>query len=555
MLPFNKRPARDASERPNGDPSDADSSQQRRSVPPPARSQPRLEEKPAPARAFQASLSDEEVTTFMASPAKKSSRSLLAESGETRTAAKHIRPPAPSIVDEDEDEGRTQVRAMPKGGKLSLPTSSVSIAKVREREPASDLSSPSPAARKDLRVPEISLPKAAAALTEMPILEGSEGSGADAPDFTMQLGPSVKSAPPQMKSVPPPMVSVPQMSTHQFAPVTSAPLRSQPPPAMASTAMLGQGGMQGGMQGPMSAMPPSSSMMGQGPMAMGGMGPAAGSPMMGQMQPMSPAMMSGQVPAMAMPQQGPFDRSSLSGGFPQQPGNAHMSGGYSASSGGFPGSPLDPPGTAVSLSRAAPKPARGWLMAAVAVAAVAAIVVFGVTSHPGAQATTASFVDPSHAPGEAAQPPGAPPAGQGAAGAQPAVATTPPALTPAELLAQPTAPAVPPTPQPVVAPVVAPVVPAPVNPVAVAPPPTTVANQTSSKPPAPQTPVAKSEVPKVVKVASVEPPREPRISKPPKPPATSKSEDGPKKGPASPGDKEMKDAADALARAQLEQSL
>ena len=156
MLPFNKRPARDVSELPNGDSSDADSSQQRRSMPPPARSQPRLEEKPAPARAFQASLADEEVTTFMASPAKKSSRALLAESGETRTAAKkHIRPPAPSIVDEDEDEGRTQVRPMPKGGKLSLPTSSVSIAKVREREPASDPSSAAAAARKDLRVPEI----------------------------------------------------------------------------------------------------------------------------------------------------------------------------------------------------------------------------------------------------------------------------------------------------------------------------------------------------------------------------------------------------------------
>jgi len=497
-------------------------------VPPPARSQPRFEEKPAPARAFQPSLSDDEVTTFMASPAKKSTRNLLSETGETRTSAKkHIRPPAPSIVDEDEDEGRTQIRPMPKGGKLSLPTSSVSVAKVREsapREPVRVADSEPPPARKELRVPEISLPKAAAVVSEMPDL----GSQADAPDFTVQLGagPAAKPAPAAAKSVPPP-----QMSTHQFAPVTSAPLRSQPPPAMASTAMMGAPpssgmmppqpmsgpGMMGPQMGPMSMGNPSMGNPGMGNPSMNGM-PMNG-PMMGP-----PAMMSGPVPAMSQAQM-----AGMSGGFPQQ--GAAMSGGYAAQPGR-----IDPPGTAVSLSAAKPKPVRGWVVAFVAVTAVAAIAAFVVSKGtPNGQATAAAFVDPSQAPGEAPPPanPGAP--------AAPAPSAAPAQPTPAELLAQPAQPTVA---QPAVA---------------VAPPPAPAVKESSKPPvaaapapaPAPPKPIAKVSPPPAPPVAA-DPPK-PKPVKEPVAKGTPK-EDGPKKTPSA-ADKEMKDAADALARAQLEQSL
>jgi len=492
---------------------------------------------------------------FMPSPAKKSSKSLLAESGETRTSAKkHIRPPAPSIVDEDEDEGRTQIRPMPKGGKLSLPTSSVSVAKIREREPASE----PPPARKDVRVPEISLPKSSAVMSELDM--DSMASAADAPDFTMQLGPSMgagkSSPPPPMKSSPPP--AMPQMSTHQFAPVTSAPVRSQPP-AMAATAMMGQ---------PMSNMGPSSGMMAPGPMQMAPMGaPMSPAMMSGQVQAMSPAMMSGQLPAMSMSHQ--QQMAGMSGGFPQQ--HANMSGGYAAASGQFPGAPLsdprlDPPGTAMSLSRAAPKPARVWVMAFAAVSAAAAIAVFGLTKgSPGAQKATAAFVDPSQAPGEPA--PGAAPLGTTAPSAPqaaaPAVAQGAPApgLTPADLLAQPAVSAsaanmAPATGAALVAAPAAPAVaaaPPGAAAVAVAPPGVVAAvSPPAAKPAAPAAAPTKPEVPKVVKVA----PAEPKVAATPKPPkpATPKPEEGPKKT-ASPADKEMKDAADALARAQLEQSL
>jgi hypothetical protein len=562
VLPFNKRPGRDA-----GESSDADSSQQRRSVPPPARSQPRLEEKPAPApaRAFQPSLSDEEVTMFMPSPAKKSPKAALAESGETRTSAKkHIRPPAPSIVDEDEDEGRTQIRPMPKGGKLSLPTSSISVAKVREREPASE----PPPARKDVRGPEISLPKSSAVMSELDM--HSMDAGANAPNFTMQLGPSGQSsAPPPMKSSPPP--AMPQMSTHQFAPAPAAPVRSQPP-AMAAPAMMGQMGQMG--QGSMSNMGASSGMLAPGPMQMAPMGGPMGAPMSpammsGQVQAMSPGMMagmSGQLPAMSLSHQQP-SMGGMSGGFPQQ--HASMSGGYAAVSGQFPGSPLsdprlDPPGTAVSLSGAAPKPARVWVMAFAAVSTAAAIAVFGLTKgSSGAQKTTAAFVDPSQPPGEPA--PGATPLGTTAPAAPqasaPAIAQGGPAPgpTPADLLAQPPVSGSAPTPATGAGIVAAPATPAVgvAQPAAVAvTPPSGAVGTPPAKPAAPAAaaPPVKPETPKVVKVAAA--PAEPKVAATPKPPkpAPPKPEEAPKKTP-SPADKEMKDAADALARAQLEQSL
>lgn len=584
MLPFNKRPARDSRD---GDTPEAEAQRPGRSVPPPARSQPRFDEPPAPARAFQPSLSDDEVTTFMASPAKKKSpKAMLAESGETK-ARKHIRPPAPSIVDEDEEDGRTQIRPMPKGGKLSLPTSSVSIANVKPKE------EPAPAApRKDLRVPEISLPKSSAVVSEMPDFDAA----ADAPDFTMQLGPQhgAPPAPSVAKSQPPPALPG-QMSTHQFAPVTSAPLRSQPPPPMSAPAV--GNAPPAPLSAPMVMQPNGAPIN---PM-MSGQVPAA--PMSGMpMQPMMGAGMSGgfpqqgvphasmsggfpQQPQAAMsggfPQQG-APHASMSGGFPQQP-QAMMSGGYGAVPPHFsvPGAPMsearmDPPGTAVSLSRAAPKPARGWVLAFAAVSAAAAIAAFGLTrGAPTAQATTAAFVDPSHAPGQGAPPatPATPdpaaqpaqPAGQAAAGQPVAAAGGQPVapVSPADLLTQPVAQPAAVAPVASAAPVAAAPTPEPAQPqpaqAAVAAKPVAAAPVAAAPAPAP---VAKAEPkpaagPKPVAAAPAEPketaPKPVAAAKPAKPGKNGASDD--KKPAPSAADKEMKDAADALARAQLEQSL
>ncbi len=587
MLPFNKRPARDSRD---GDTPEAEAQRPGRSVPPPARSQPRFDEPPAPARAFQPSLSDDEVTTFMASPAKKKSpKAMLAESGETK-ARKHIRPPAPSIVDEDEEDGRTQIRPMPKGGKLSLPTSSVSIASVKPKDEPAPAAAPSAQHRKDLRVPEISLPKSSAVVSEMPDFDAA----ADAPDFTMQLGPQhgAHPSPSVAKSQPPPALPG-QMSTHQFAPVTSAPLRSQPPPPMSAPAVANAppaplsapmvmqpngapiNPMMSGQvpAAPMSGMPMQQPMMGAG---MSGGFPQQGVPhasMSGGFPQQPQAAMSG-----GFPQQGAH--ASMSGGFPQQP-QAMMSGGYGAVPPHFsvPGAPMsearmDPPGTAVSLSRAAPKPARGWVLAFAAVSAAAAIAAFGLTrGAPTAQATTAAFVDPSHAPGQGAPPatpatPATPdqaaqpgqPAAQPAAGQPVAAAGGQPVaqVSPADLLTQPVAQPAAVAPAASAAPVAAP---EPAQPAQVAAAPKPAAAPVAVAPtPAP---VAKAE-PKPAagpKPVAAAPPAEPKetapkpvaAAKPAKPGKTGAPDE--KKPAPSAADKEMKDAADALARAQLEQSL
>jgi hypothetical protein len=520
---------------------------------PPARSQPRMEEKPAPARAFQPSLSDEEVTTFMPSPAKKPRVSPLDETGETKTSAKkHIRPPAPSIVDEDEEDGRTQIRPMPKGGKLSLPTSSVSIAKAKDPELGS--------ARKDVRVPEISLPKSSAVVMDMP-----DDSGADAPDFTVQLGagPSPAAAPAAPPSSPPPPM---QMSTQAFAPLPGAPARPAPAP-LASTAMMGGQGMGAPMpQGPgmMSGQPammpgPQPMMSGQVPAMMSGQVPAM---MSGQV----PAMMSGQVPAVSMSH---AHMASMSGGFPQQMAPANMSGGY-AVAGAFPGAPpstMDPPGTAVSLSRTSPKPMGKWVVAFVAVSAAAAIAAFGLNrSAPSTQSATAAFVDPSKV-GEPPAPAAAPQAPEGqppvVTPAQP-VAQTPPAqptVTPADLIAAPVV-AQPPVAQPGAVVAAAPVA-APVAPTEASKPAVVAAAPKAEAPKAEPKPVV-APAPAPVKVAVAQPAPEPKEAAPKPAPKgkggataagpTKGPEEGPKKAPSA-ADKEMKEAADALAKAQLEQSL
>jgi hypothetical protein len=516
-----------------------------------------MEEKPAPARAFQPSLSDEEVTTFMPSPAKKPRVSPLDETGETKTSAKkHIRPPAPSIVDEDEEDGRTQIRPMPKGGKLSLPTSSVSIAKVKD--PGGDVGS----ARKDVRVPEISLPKSSAVVMDMP-----DDSGADAPDFTVQLGagpaPKAAPAPAAPPSTPPPPM---QMSTQAFAPLPGSPAARPAPAPLASTAMMGQGMMgapmgqgPGMMPGQPGMMPgPQPMMGGQSPAMMSGQVPAM---MSGQV----PAMMSGQVPAVSMSH---AQMASMSGGFPQQMAPANMSGGY-AVAGAFPGAPtstMDPPGTAVSLSRTSPKPMGKWVVAFVAVSAAAAIAAFGLNrSAPSTQSATAAFVDPSKV-GEPPAPAAAPQPAEGQPAAvtpaQP-VAQTPPAqptVTPADLIAAPVA-APPPVAQPGAVVAAAPVAPAPVAPTEASKPPAVVAAAPKAEAPKAEPKAAPAPAPVKVAVAQPAPePKEPAAKPAPKPAKgatagpTKAPEEGPKKAPSA-ADKEMKEAADALAKAQLEQSL
>lgn len=525
MLPFNKRPGRDPrDDAPEGETSDRALQRSSRAVPPPARSQPRVErfeEEPAqPVRPFQASRSDEEVTTFMASPAKKPAVAHnFDETGETATALHYVRPPAPSEPDEEEDS-HTQIRHMPRRGRVAPAVH----AQPRGKEP--------PVVRLDPRA-EVSLSASAA------VLEEDHETGANAPDFTVQLGPGpspVAAPPPPAQPLAPPAAPVPMVHAapqpfpvqaspmappahavpHTFSPVTAAPLvsRSQPPMGLAPGAQL------------------------------------------------PPAMRSGPVPAMAMPsamQSGPVASASL-------PPQSHAPFASPAHFAVPPARPLDPPAMALSTSHAAPKPARVWAMALVAVGAAAALAAFVLRGSP----TMAAFVDPSRAPGGRAAPAEATAPGAQAAQpvqvqpvqpAQPAMQApvAAPVLTAQIVGAQPVQPVNPPVaapPQPAVAvgvaqppPPVAAAAPEP-KPVAAAPKPAALAKPEKPVAAAPPKPVAAKPEPKPVAVAAAAP--KPVAAKPePKEPKEPK---GAKK-PATAAEKEMKDAADALARAQLEQSL
>lgn len=524
MLPFNKRPGRDPrDDAPEGDPTDRALQRSSRAVPPPARSQPRVErfeEEPVqPIRPFQASRSDEEVTTFMASPAKKPAAPLahsFEETGETATALHYVRPPAPSEPDEEEDS-HTQIRHMPRRGRVAPAVQ----AQPRGKEP--------PVVRLDPRA-EVSLSLSAA------VLEEDHETGANAPDFTVQLGPgpgqNAAAAPapaqpvapqpapapivhaqpqpfPAQAAMAPPAHAVP----HTFSPVTSAPLvssRSQPPMGLAPGAQL------------------------------------------------PPAMRSGPVPAMGMPS------AMQSGPVASLPPASHAPFASPAHFSVPPARPLDPPAMALSTSLAAPKPARVWAMALVAVGAAAALAAFVLRGSP----TVAAFVDPSRAPGGRAAPaevttPGAQQtqpvqAVQAVQPSQPLNASPPavaaPAVTAQIVGAQPVQPVNPPVAvpaQPAVAVGVAPPAPAPPIAAAAAPEPKPVAVAPKPAPaPKPEKPIAAAPKP----VAAKPEPKPVAVAAAPKP-APAKPEPKGAKKPATAAEKEMKDAADALARAQLEQSL
>lgn len=508
MLPFNKRPVRDPrDDAPEAEPSERALPRSSRAVPPPARSQPRVDRfEPEPIRPFLASRSDEEVTTFMPSPTKRPGLPShgFEETGETATALHHVRPPAPSEPDEEEDN-HTQIRHLPRRGRVA--PAPVAASQPRPTEPL--------LVKLDPRLEaSLSLSLSGSALDE------DHETGASAPDFTLQLGPSPvapsaplvaqhslahslsQSQPPfaaQSGAMPIPAQSVP----HSFAPVTSAPLvsRSQP---------LAPGGSP--VQQAMPSGPPAS------------MGP--------------PAMQSGPIaalPGLQAQSHAPF----------VPPGHFSVA----------PARPLDPPALALSTSRAAPKPTHMWAVALLAVGAAAAVAAFALRGSP----TVAAFVDPSQAPGARA-------AAMAPAG-NPQVELAQPANLAPALPAQPAAPtmtaqSVGAQPMPAVnsgPPVAADVATQPA-PVAVgvalpaasveATPKHAVATVANAKPE--PKPAAAKAGPRPV-AAAAKP--EPKVAKPEPKPAVAKAEPKGTKKPPSAAEKEMKDAADALARAQLEQSL
>jgi len=537
VLPFNKRPGRDSrDDAPDGDPSDRALQRSSRAVPPPARSQPRVDRfeedaAPPPLRPFQASRSDEEVTTFMASPAKKPAAHAFEETGETATALHYVRPPAPS--EPEEEDSHTQIRHMPRRGRAAPAVQ----AQPRGKEP--------PVVRLDPRA-EVSLSMSAAVLDE------DHETGANAPDFTVQLGPGPAQIPAPAPVMPPPQVAPAPMvhaqpqpfpvhsapmpapsAPHSFSPVTSAPMvsRSQPPMGLAPGASLPPA-MRSGLVPAMGGMPPS--------------------------------MQSGPVPSLAPQSHAPFASP------------AHFS--------VPPVRPLDPPAMALSTSHAAPKPARVWAMALVGVGAAAALAAFVLRGSP----TVAAFVDPSRAPGARATADAVTPAaGQGAQTgpiAQPGQGAQAGQIAPpgqgvqvGVLAAQPAIPVAPPPTaqvaagqpvQPVNPPIAAPVQPAlgsgGVGVAAASPPPPAVAAAPEPKavsakpapPPKPEKPVAAAK-PEPKPVATKPEPKPVAVAAAPKPVAAKPEPKEPKaaKKPATAAEKEMKDAADALARAQLEQSL
>ncbi len=531
MLPFNKRPNH------NGQPNESDSKGQDerrsgRTTPPAPRSQPRFNEPPAAsARPFQKSVSDEEVTTFMTSPAKKRKvsppRIDLSESAETHTAVAPAkspgRAPLPPIDDEDdEDESRTQILHMPKGGKRGRPrTSNVALP-----PPAPSAPARAEAPRAEPRPVEPALPKARAVIEEA-------FSSDDATGFTMQLP-----SPPVAR--PAPAAGQP-MNTHVLAASGSVVSSARP------------------MQAPQVTRPPFQNMpfqpqpMTQGAMTVG----MAGAPV--QTPPVQAA-----------------------GGM-QAAGGAHtamIAGGYGAVPAHFnvpaPGRE-DPPGTAVSLSKAGPKSTRKWLMAFAAMGLAACVASFALMQGEGslAQATAGAFVDPSRAPGSQPVAPVQPGPVQPAP-IQPAPVAAPVAapISPADLLTQPVGQAAP----GVVAVVPAPVATAPaVEGAALAGQPAVAAKPVAERPaavqPAPPGPVAAAPAPKRPEprvaapapkpVAAAPAPKPVAAAPAPKPvPAKTAEAAAPKPAPRKPGkgsgsadDDEMKKAADALAKAQLENSL
>ena len=512
MLPFNKRPGRDPrDDAPEGETTDRALQRSSRAVPPPARSQPRaerFEEEPVqPVRPFQASRSDEEVTTFMASPAKKPAGAPIAhnfdETGETATALHYVRPPAPSEPDEEEDS-HTQIRHMPRRGRAAPPVQ----AQPRGKEP--------PVVRLDPRA-EVSLSLSSA------VLEEDHETGANAPDFTVQLGPGPGPAPATAAPAPAPLAAVlqppvaPQAAPAPIvhAPPQPFPVQAAPPPAVPHTFS------------PVTSAPLVS--RSQPPM---GLAPGAALPA---------AMRSGPVPAMTMPS------AMQSGPVASVPAHSHAPFASPAHFSVPPSRPLDPPAVALSTSHAAPKPARVWAMALVAVGAAAALAAFALRGSP----TVAAFVDPSRAPGGRAAP------AEAAPGAQPPQPVQVQAVQPS----QPSNAALAPVTAPVVTAQVVGVQPVqPVNPPVALPaqPAVAVGVAQPALPVAAAAPEPKPAAAAAPKPVAAKPEPKPVAAKPEPKPVAAKPEPKEPKGakkPATAAEKEMKDAADALARAQLEQSL
>jgi hypothetical protein len=529
MLPFTKRPGRDDSgDVVTKDDLDPPTSQAKRSVPPPAQS-----ERP---RKLMPSLSDDELTALMPSKSVAHLGNPLPAAGRPATippparapasvppAARSSRVPPKFAAQDPDDDGRTMVRGAPKvvrrGGnsqpppQMGVPTGPTTIS------PAAVIKATLESARGQRRNDLMAGPP-------RDLLEdNADVHPADAgPQRTVQLENSG-----QVQSL------GQQLGTHALMPQAHAQHRSVPPPP-------------GSYPGAGAAFPP----------------PPASypPPPMSYPPPMNPAyaatVQSSSVPGMSMP--------------PSVPPH------FMVPNAPYSDARVDPPALSVTSNhRVAGRPAMSWAAALLAFGlfvGVGAVAVMQGNGGEGLVDTSASFVDPSRAPGgraAAAQPATptpvpveAPKPAEPATVAQPAAPTAPPPVADPGAVVPPVAvaavPAQPAMPGPVAAPPAvagqppgvigaSPMVatPAPVS----APPPGPVA---VAKPPEP------APAPKPAPAAAAKP--QPRWSPPPQPRAT--ESDAPKKtassskkssGKASGDDEEMKKALEQLQKSQLERSL
>ncbi|MEZ4258003.1 MAG: hypothetical protein R3B36_02980 [Polyangiaceae bacterium] len=418
---------------------------------------------------------------------------------------------ARKFIDEEDDDGRTQIRGAPKVVKRARPQSTGDVIRASlesTRQKRDMLLAPPP---RDLVVD----------------VEDEEMHPADRQESTLAMEPPTSSHRRPASMAPPAMHQAPMM--HNMGSVPPA-MGSVPPP-------------MGSVPPPMGSVPP--------PMATGPHLPPA-------------AMATGPHPAMAT---GPHPQ--MGYGAPQAAPSvpAH----FMVPQAPYSDGRIDPPPTYVTArGAAAGRPAASWALALLAAGlfvGLAAIVV-ARNANPALADTSASFVDPSRAPGTpraaaaamappvqpTPQPVAAPAAPPPAAAPVPAVAgTTPPAVGAAPPVGAP-AVAEPPTPPPA-APTVAAAPAAPGAPPPVGAGPIGAAPPTASPPVAAASPPAAKPAPAPAKPASAPAPAR---RKPAPSPATVAAAE-PKEKPSKPArkpkddlDEETRKAMEELKKAQIE---